>query len=654
MDVLLVALAAAAVACTAAVPAAALAGRSVATFCLATWLFAWVEVAAVALGLSLVDSFEQAPVLAVFAVLLAAALGAKHLCGTRLPPLRETVRELRDAVRDPVLAVLAAACAAAYAYVVALGIVVPPNEDDALAYHLLRAALWKQDHAVGWLGPLVDGRANVFPPLAELGVSTTMVVGQSERLVALPQLSALLAAAIAAYALGRRLGLGTRPSLFGALCLFLLPFPLLQSQTALNDVVLMGLVGAAAVFAVGRRTADVVLGGLAVALMVATKTPAYLVLPALGLLVLLAQPRRRLPVMAVAGAAAVAAGSAWYLLAIHHTGTASGGIAERNVPDDRLDVVTMVGRFGRYVLSALELPAAIGSDRLLYPLAGAVIGAIGLLLGRRALATAGAIVACAALLVPAGRVVTRVWQESWDAAGQHKIGGYPYPLDPPYARYIGPAGLLLVVVSTVAGIRLVRRGTLPGFAVALLAAPLLSLLTLAILIGYSIDNPRLVLGGVVLAAGAWGVAYPIRSVAIATATLSVIVAVTAIVWYPKKPAGIRLLEPVHEQSAWTRLRSEIQEKVSGTAPFLHLVADVVPDTARIAVASTIDPYTFFGPRLRRHVEPVEADAVRIDGDWLVLDAGETPACTSAWRLVPGPPGQHWTLYRRVGPDCPAT
>ncbi len=653
MDILLVALAAGAVACTAGVPAAALAGRSVAAFALAVWLFAWVEVAVVALGLSLFDAFERGPVLAVYAVLLVAALAAGRRAHVGLPPLRRAAEAFRDALRDPVLAVLAGTGAAAYAYVVALGIFVAPNEDDALAYHLLRAALWRQDHAVGWLGALVDSRANVFPPLAELGVSTTMVVGGSERLVAVPQLVALPAAAVAAYALGRRIGLGVRPALFGALCLFLLPFPLLQSQTALNDVVLMGLTGAAAVFALGMRRMDVGLCGVAIALMVGTKTPAFLVLPALVLVVLLAQTRRRLLVFGAAGAVAIAAGSAWYLLSVHHTGTASGGLAEDNVPHDRLDVVDMTGRFLRYLLSSLELPAAIGADRLLYPLAGAILAAIGLGLGRRALATGGAIVACAALLLPLARVSDRVWRKGWDVLGRPAIGRLDYPLDPPYARYVGPVGLLLVVVSTVLGIRLLRRKALPNVAGALLAAPFVSMLALAVLIGYSIDNPRLVLGGVVLAAGTWGLAYRIRAVAVAAAALSIVVVATALVWYPKKPAGLRLLEPTHEQSAWTRPRWVLQETVGGTAPFLELVAETVPGSARIAVTSGIDPYTFFGPRLRRHVEPVPSGAVHVDGDWLVVAARDAPACPSAWRAVSGPTGQPWALLRRIGPDCPS-
>jgi hypothetical protein len=652
VDILLVVLATVAVSFTAAVPSAKLAGRSVAVFCLAWWLCAWVEVVAVALGLSLVDAFERGPMLVAIAALLLAALAVKHLTGTRLPPLRDAGRELRDAVRDPVLAVLAGTSAAAYAYVVALGIFVAPNEDDALAYHLLRAALWRQDHAIGWLGPYVDGRANAFPPLAEIGVASTMVIGESERLVALPQLAALPVAAVAAFALGRRIGLAVRPSLFGALCFFLLPFPLIQSQTALNDVVLVAMAGAAAVFVVGRRTEDLALTGIAVALMVATKTPAFFVLPTLALLAWLSQPRRRLPRVAAVGAAAIAIGSSWYVVTIVYTGTPTGGLRERNDPLDPLDVVGMIGRFLRYVLSSLELPSAPGYDRLLYPLVGAVFGAIGIVLGRRAFTLAGAIVASTALLLPVARGADRVWLEAWTAVGRSHIGRFEYPLDPPYARYTGPAGLLLLVVSTVVGIRLLWRGVLPRPSVALLAAPLLTLLPLAILIGYSQDNPRLALGGVVLAAGTWGLAYRIRAVAVAAATLSALLALTGMVWYPKKPAGLQLLGPVSAQSAWTQPRWVIQEKESGTSPFLRLVAKVVPEDARIAVGGPIDPYTFFGRRLRRHVEPVSVDAVGVDGNWLVLPRDAPPACPSAWSPVTGPPGQPWALYRRSGPDCP--
>jgi hypothetical protein len=652
VDIVLVVLAAAVVACTAAVPAAALAGRSLAAFVLATWLFAWIEVAAVSGALSLAHAFQRVPLLVSFAVLLAASAVAKRRSGIRLPPLRPGIDGVRDAVHDPVLAVLAATAGAAFAYVVALGVFVAPNEDDALAYHLLRAALWKQDHAIGWLGPYVDGRANAFPPLAEIGVAATMVVGGTERLVALPQLTALPVAALSAFALGRRIGLDVRPSLFGALCFFLLPFPLIQSQTALNDVVLISLTGAAAVFVLGSRTKDLLLAGVAVMLMVATKTPAFLVLPALALLALLMHPLRRLPAVATVGAAAIALGSSWYFVTLGHSGSLAGGLSEHNMPARRLDVVEMVGRFLRYVLSSLELPAAPGSDRLLYPLAGAVLGAAGIVLGRRALALAGAIVASTALLLPLGRATDRVWLEAWEGLGQPVIANFESPLDPPYARYAGPAGLLLLIASTALGVRLLRRGRLPRPAAALLAAPLLSLLTLAILIGYLMDNPRLVLGGVVLAAGTWGLAYSIRAVAVSAAALSAVLALTAVVWYPKKPAGLRLLEPVSEQSAWTRPRWVLQEKEEGTAPFLRLIAEVVPEDARLAVSTGIDPYTFFGPRLSRHVEPVSSHPRALDADWLVLAGGATPACPSAWTTVPGPPGEPWALYRRTRQGCP--
>jgi hypothetical protein len=498
----------------------------------------------------------------------------------------------------------------------------------------------------------VDGRANAFPPLAEIGVSSTMVIGGTERLVGLPQLVGLPAAAVAAFALARRIGLDVRAALFGALCLFLLPFPLLQSQTALNDVVLMGLTGAAAVFALGRRNQDLLLAGIAVALMVATKTPAFLAFPSLALLVLLAQPRRRLPFFAVAAAISIVLGSGWYLFTHAHTGSLSGGLEETNVPDDRLDVVDMAGRFLRYLLSTLELPAAVGRDRLLYLLAGALFVGAGVLLRRRAAVVAGVVVASAVLLVPVARALNRAWLEGWQSLGRGALGELAYPLDPPYARGTGPVGLLLIVVSTVVGVRLLRRGRLPRAAAALLVAPFASLLALAVVVRYSMDNPRLVLGGVVLAAGTWGLAYRVRPVAIAAAVLSIIVSVTAVTWYPKKPSGVRLLEPAHERSAWTRPRWVLQEREGGTAPFLRLVSEAVPETARIAVRSGIDSYTFFGPRLRRHVDLVTAGATGIAADWLVTPVGDLPACALAWREVPGPRGQPWELFRRTRPGCP--
>src|SRR5207237_1093679 len=80
----------------------------------------------------------------------------------RPPPFRPVLWALRDALRDPLLAVLALALAGAFGYVAALVIGTAPNDYDALWYHLARAAFWKQQHAVAYISGANDARLNGF------------------------------------------------------------------------------------------------------------------------------------------------------------------------------------------------------------------------------------------------------------------------------------------------------------------------------------------------------------------------------------------------------------------------------------------------------------------------------------------------------------
>ena len=112
-----------------------------------------------------------------------------------------------------------------------------PNDYDVLWYHLARAAFWKQQHAVAYIPGANDARLNGFPPNAEIADSFTMILGWTDRFVGFVQLSALLATMTAVAGMARRIGLSVRQALFGALLFATLPVVVLQSATALNDLV---------------------------------------------------------------------------------------------------------------------------------------------------------------------------------------------------------------------------------------------------------------------------------------------------------------------------------------------------------------------------------------------------------------------------------
>src|SRR5206468_11077020 len=141
-----------------------------------------------------------------------------------------------DAMRDPLLAVLAVAVAGGLAYVAALIVGTAPNDYDVLWYHLARAAFWKQQHAVAYIHGANDARLNGFPPNAEIAQTLTMVLGNTERFAGFVQLSALLVTMTAIAGMARRIGLSVRQALFAALLFATLPVVVLQSSASLNDL----------------------------------------------------------------------------------------------------------------------------------------------------------------------------------------------------------------------------------------------------------------------------------------------------------------------------------------------------------------------------------------------------------------------------------
>ena len=66
-----------------------------------------------------------------------------------------------------------------------------------MLYHLPRAALWKQQHAVGFVANAPDERIDVFPPGAEIQSAVSMIWSEGDRFVGLVQLLAIVAACVA-------------------------------------------------------------------------------------------------------------------------------------------------------------------------------------------------------------------------------------------------------------------------------------------------------------------------------------------------------------------------------------------------------------------------------------------------------------------------
>ena len=152
--------------------------RSATSFVLGVFTVAWALVVAETMLLSLARAWTRGWVLATVYAGLAAALAAWHLAGRPRPPsLARAARSAGDALRDPVVALLAAANAVAGAYAVVVAVAIPPFDIDVVAYHLPRVVLWMQQQAVAAIPNAFGSNIEGNPPAAEIA----QVIGVSAR-----------------------------------------------------------------------------------------------------------------------------------------------------------------------------------------------------------------------------------------------------------------------------------------------------------------------------------------------------------------------------------------------------------------------------------------------------------------------------------------
>ena len=141
----------------------------------------------------------------------------------------------------------------AHGYALAVALTVPQSLPDTMLYHLPRAALWKQQQAVGYVPNAPDSRIDIFAPGAEIQAAASMILSRGDRYVALVQLLALVAACLAIAGIARRLGFSRGAAVFGAPLFATFTVVLLQTPTALNDLAVAAFLIVCAYFAEGRR-----------------------------------------------------------------------------------------------------------------------------------------------------------------------------------------------------------------------------------------------------------------------------------------------------------------------------------------------------------------------------------------------------------------
>lgn len=637
--------------------------QSVSQWLTGAYVLGFTEIVLVSLLLSPFSALRRWPLFGVLAAIFVVVL---LLPGRPpLPPYRSAARTLGRTLREPSVGGVAVVVAGAVGYSLALGLFRPANDQDALAYHLARAAFWAQQHAVGFVPGAQDIRLDSFAPNGEIAMAFTMVTSGSGRYATLVQLVAALAASIAICGVARRLGFGVRESVLSGLLFLTLPVVALQMSTGLTDIVVASLVVATAFFLLRGTTANVVFGGISTALLVGTKLTGLLALPGLGLVGLVARRQRPL-VLLVAGAVAVVVGAYWYVYAHFAPGGAPGSLSET---ERQPGVLGAVGRAVRLLLATVELPGAVGLDRLLYVVAAAVVVAVALMRTSTAnAAVAGALTLLPLALVPLADGTLRVSRKVFFELGRSDVGNLDSDRSAtkasPIFSWYGPLGVILTLIALYLAIREVRRHALPAVVIVVAAAPVLWIVLLAIAVPYWEWNGRYVMGGFALGTAAWPLALRYRPVVWASAAIAAATVGLAFVHQHDRPSGLRLLEPTHERSVWTQPGWSVQATDHGELrAVLRFVDERVPRHARLGVQPSVYPvrgvvrgemlaYAFFGTGLQHHVD-LTSSARRAEtvGDrWAILRAADARDCPAAWRIAFR--YENWVVLRRTSsPRC---
>jgi len=615
--------------------AATLRVRALPDLLLTTYTVAFAEVVALSLFLSAFDDLTRAALVTGLVAILLAAAGSWILAGRHaLAVSRVTPFE-----RPWPLVALAVVTTLAVAYVVALIVATPPNGWDPLNYHLPRVGFWLQSHHIGYVEPTYDERMNLNPPNAEIGFAFALGLTRNELAIGFVQFFAGLASAVAVFGLARRAGLPRHEAAFGSLLFLTLPIVVLQLSLAKNDLVVASFLLCAAFFLLqpGRRQA--VLGGIAVALAIGTKSTAFYAVPILVALASIVRPRvERLASLG----AGLLLGAYWYAVNLADTGRVLGDQSAQQgvtaVFKPAADLVTATGM----AVDSLDVSGSRGSDIFLYAIAAGLV-AIGLLSSRRALVGAALVASPFALLALSDHVGRPILEHLNDAVGKPR--GYVPPSDlavasariaSDTASWFGAVGFVFVVGAAV--FVFLRHAGSPTTRVFVLA-PFAWFLLTALTLSYNPWLGRFFVFPVALSAAVWGRVLRVPQAAWGAAALAAVTVTLALVHYTEKPSGLRLLDRTATASVWRMNRAQVQSQHDPPIePLFAFVNSGVPAHASVALAFGDNDFGFpmFGPHLQRRVTivPFGSNAHSVSADWLVANSERAGQVDSAcWRAV---------------------
>ena len=637
---------------------------------LTAYVVGWAELVAVVLGLSPFGLVTRTWLLLLLALLAVVAVVAWWSRGQpAFPSAASTARATLSALaRDPALAALGALVAGGAAYVVALAFATPSLDFDSLLYHLPRAALWRQEHGVGYVAGASDPRLNGNPPGAEIGVLAAMLLWGGDRFVALPQLLALGACCVATFGIALRTGLSRGAALFGALLVATLPIIAVQAVTAYNDLVVAAFLAIAAYAVLGRTPADLVLLALAVGLALTTKPTAILALPLLVLVAAVGSPRRRRGPLLAAGACGLALGAPWYVLNLAETGSLDGGLADAADQRQPLALLEVATTARRHLYSLLDFSGtrSVGLTAL-YGFAALVVLAAGLAVAavrrdrRDVIVAVGAagVMLLPRVLVEVANAGMHVWVKGWVVLGRRDIADADASWEPQRASdaglsWYGPLGAILATAALVLAIVARRRGAVGWTPVALAAAPLAFIGIFAVAVTSDPWRGRLLAFSVLLSAATWGLVLAHRWLAWGIVSIALVTLPLALLDTYGRPAGFAWLD--QDRSVWSSSRQSLlawRQSGSGAVPAGELLDREAGDET-VAIApppgELVYPLLDASGHRRTLLVPVDGGHVPADARWLVVGAGSRVERCGTWERLSRPGG--WLVERRVAPAGP--
>ncbi|HEX4519432.1 MAG TPA: glycosyltransferase 87 family protein [Gaiellaceae bacterium] len=248
---------------------------------LVTYLAFTANLGLTTIALSPIQAVTRAGLGVAEALLLVSALAFWWVRGRPAPPLTLARVAVREVVSDLPTAAFLVFVLVLLGYELVLGLTVPPNNTDAIAYHLARAAAWAQHGGIYWIPNVPTVRMNAFQPFAEQQLLFLLVAVRGGRLAALPQFLAELAILVAVYGSARRLGFAARPAACAAFLVATFSLFALEATTAQNDIVAASFPAVAVCLLLGPGRIEPLLGGMAAGMGLGVKLTTGLVLPIL-------------------------------------------------------------------------------------------------------------------------------------------------------------------------------------------------------------------------------------------------------------------------------------------------------------------------------------------------------------------------------------